>query len=79
MADLSPAFFIEATGMKIKRFDFLLQVKITDAHRQKLQEARMKTGVNVSELCRLSMRLGLPRLLERLPEHPGSHDRGRPS
>lgn len=62
MADLSPAFFIEATGMKIKRFDFLLQVKITDAHRQKLQEARMKTGVNVSELCRLSMRLGLPRL-----------------
>ena len=64
MADLSPAFFIEATGMKIKRFNVLLQVKITDAHRQKLQEARMKTGVNVSELCRLSMRLGLPRLLE---------------
>ena len=54
--------------MRVTQYDHLLQVKITDAYRQRLREASEKTGINMSELARPSIRLGLPQLLDELPE-----------
>jgi hypothetical protein len=45
-----------------------LQVKISESYQNTLREASEKTGVNVAELARLSLRLGLPKLLAKLPE-----------
>ena len=54
--------------MRTKRLDKLLQIKITESYQNTLREASVRTGVNMAELARLSMRLGLPRLLAKLPE-----------
>jgi hypothetical protein len=54
--------------MRTKRLDKLLQIKITESYQNTLREASEKTGVNVAELARLSLRLGLPKLLAKLPE-----------
>ena len=53
---------------RLRRFNHLLQIKISDAHSLKLREASVRTGVNMAELARLSLRLGLPKLLAKLPE-----------
>ncbi len=53
--------------MRVTRFDHLLQVKITEAHKRKLNEASERIGVNLSEVTRLSLRLRLKRLLDKIP------------
>jgi hypothetical protein len=54
--------------MRTKKLNRLLQVKISESYQNTLREASEKTGVNVAELARLSLRLGLPKLLAKLPE-----------
>jgi hypothetical protein len=54
--------------MRMKQLDHLLQVKISAVSKKKLDEASERTGINTAELARLCLRMGLPRLMRKLPE-----------
>jgi hypothetical protein len=62
------AFYRAVKIVRTKKLNRLLQVKISESYQNTLREASEKTGVNVAELARLSLRLGLPKLLAKLPE-----------
>ena len=53
--------------MRVKKLDRLLQIKISNSTKRKLDEASEKTGLNTAELTRMSLRWALPRLLDKLP------------
>jgi hypothetical protein len=52
--------------MRPKKFDYMLQVRVTCGQQAKLQQAALRTGLNVTELIRQSLRLGLSRVVDKL-------------
>ena len=60
--------------MRRKRYEKLLQVKISQAANRKLSEASRQTGLDRATLRRLSLRLGLPKLLHKLPQVEASNE-----
>jgi len=49
-----------------RKLDHLLQVRITEATRRKLEAARETTGLDSASLTRLALSHGLPRVLRKL-------------
>ena len=53
--------------MRIKRFDYLLQVRVTDNYKRTLDDAAERFDMTPAELARLSLRTGLSVLKRKLP------------
>ena len=53
--------------MREKRFEHLLQIRISSDDQRRLERAGQKLDLNIADLVRLSLRVGLPHLLSKLP------------
>ncbi len=56
--------------MRTKRFDTLLQVRISGADKIQLADTAWKLGINQATLARLSLREGMIRIRGKLPIAP---------